>query len=56
LVGILSGRFDEEGVQGSAGLSYLTRSTSILELLASARDSSFARSTPFDGLHPMAKI
>jgi hypothetical protein len=56
LIGILSGRFDEGGVRGSSGLSYLTTSTSILELLESARAVSFARSAPFDGLHPMAKI
>jgi hypothetical protein len=56
LIGMMSGPFDEERVPGSTGLSYLTRSTSILELLAMARSASFARGTPFEGLHPMAKI
>jgi hypothetical protein len=56
LIGILSGRFEDEGAPGHVGLSCLTGSTSILELLALARAASFARSTAFDGLHPMAKV
>jgi hypothetical protein len=56
LIGILSGHLDADGSPDLAGLSYLTRSTSLLELVASARAASFTRSAPFDGLHPMAKV
>jgi hypothetical protein len=54
-IGIMSGHF-EERVEAPpemfrhSGLSYLTRSTSILSLLAEARAVAFRRRTPFDGL------
>jgi hypothetical protein len=56
LIGIMSGHVEQDGAPGHAGVSYMTRSTSLLELLASARAASFTRTSPFDGLHPMAKV
>ncbi len=56
LIGIMSGHFDE----GSAavpemfrhgGLSYLTRSSAILDLIEQARANGFRNPRPFKGLH-----
>jgi hypothetical protein len=54
-IGIMSGHFDEEVDQAPemfrhSGLSYLTRSTSIIALLAEARAVDYRRAAPFDGL------
>jgi hypothetical protein len=54
-IGIMSGHFDEEvehppEMFRHSGLSYLTRSTSILALLAEARAARYRRALPFDGL------
>jgi hypothetical protein len=54
-IGIMSGHFDEEVEQTPemfrhSGLSYLTRSTSIIALLAEARAVGYRRALPFDGL------
>jgi hypothetical protein len=51
----MSGHFDEEVEQTPemfrhSGLSYLTRSTSIIALLAEARAVGYRRALPFDGL------
>lgn len=58
-IGIMSGHFEERVEDAPemfrhSGLSYLTRSTSILALLAEARAVGFRRPTPFDGLSSSA--
>jgi len=56
LIGIMSRPFEEDGSQGPPGLAVATRSTSLVDLLASARAASFTRTAPFEGLHAMAKV
>jgi hypothetical protein len=60
VIGIMSGHFDnrEETPEmfRHSGLSYLTRSTSILALLAEARAVGFRRPVPVDGLFPTAAV
>lgn len=60
MIGIMSGHFDNfdetPEMFRHSGLSYLTRSTSILALLAEARDVGFRRPVPVDGLFHTAPV
>ena len=55
VVGIMSGHFmSGDGLPPMfrhGGLSYFTRSTTILELLARAKENGFRNPTPYEGLH-----